>query len=137
MMKSSSTTKDTIMHIDIQSNGLVLTESLRAYVTRRLHSSIGWAMTRRLAVWLSDINGPRGGNDKRCKIQVSLNNGKSILIEDTEPDMYAAIDRAAERADRTLARQLARRRAFAREKLAPIPIEEAAELDDERAARCA
>lgn len=135
MMKSSSTTKDTIMHIDIQSNGLVLTESLRAYVTRRLRSSIGWAMTRRLAVWLSDINGPRGGNDKRCKIQVSLNNGKSILIEDTEPDMYAAIDRAAERADRALARQLARRRQFAREKLAPAPLQDAAGPDDEHGER--
>lgn len=122
------------MHIDIQSNGLVLTESLRAYVTRRLHSSIGWAMTRRLAVWLSDINGPRGGNDKRCKIQVSLNNGKSILIEDTEPDMYAAIDRAAERADRALARQLAKRRAFPREKLAPAQLLEQATPDQDHCA---
>lgn len=106
------------MQIDIQSNGLVLNDSLRAYVQRRLQFSLGWALTRKLAVWLSDINGPRGGRDKRCKIQVSLNNGKSVLIEDTEEDLYAAIDRAAERADRAVARQLARRRGFSHQKLA-------------------
>ena len=106
------------MNIAIQSNGLVLTESLRAYVYRRLQTSLGWALSRRLAVWLSDINGPRGGRDKRCKIQVSLDNGKTVVIEDTEDDLYAAIDRAADRADRAVARQIARRRAFTHEKLA-------------------
>ncbi|MFA9216047.1 MAG: HPF/RaiA family ribosome-associated protein [Sphingomonadaceae bacterium] len=104
------------MHIAIQSNGLVLTESLREYVHRRLQTSLGWALTRRLAVWLSDINGPRGGRDKRCKIQISLDHGKTIVIEDTEEDLYAAIDLAAERADRALARQLARNRAFSHDK---------------------
>jgi ribosome-associated translation inhibitor RaiA len=95
--------KEMIMNIAIQSSGLVLTEGLRAYVHRRLQTSLGWALTRRLAVWLSDINGPRGGRDKRCKIQISLDHGKTIVIEDTEEDLYAAIDLAADRADRALA----------------------------------
>ncbi|WP_374362501.1 ribosome hibernation-promoting factor, HPF/YfiA family [Pseudoduganella danionis] len=104
------------MNIAIQSNGLVLTESLRAYVHRRLQTALGWALTRRLAVWLSDINGPRGGRDKRCKIQISLDHGKTIVIEDTEEDMYAAIDLAAERADRALVRQMAKNRAYSHDK---------------------
>ena len=121
------------MNIAIQSNGLVLTESLRAYVHRRLQTSLGWAMTRRLAVWLSDINGPRGGRDKRCKIQISLDHGKTVVIEDTEEDMYAAIDRAAERADRALARRLARGRAFAHDKAATLaPADEGSDGNDER-----
>ena len=106
------------MQIDIQSNGLVVTSSLRAYIKRRLRFALGWALTSRLVVWLSDINGPRGGRDKRCKIQVQLGHGrKSVLIEDTEADLYTAIDRAADRADRAVSRQLARRRAFTHEKL--------------------
>jgi ribosomal subunit interface protein len=122
-----------IMNIAIQSNGLVLTESLRAYVYRRLQTSLGWALTRRLAVWLSDINGPRGGRDKRCKIQISLDNGKTVVIEDTEEDMYAAIDRAADRADRALARQLARSRAFSHDKVATLaPADEQSDGKDER-----
>lgn len=121
------------MNIAIQSNGLVLTESLRAYVYRRLETALGWALTRRMAVWLSDINGPRGGRDKRCKIQISLDHGKTVVIEDTEEDMYATIDRAAERADRALARRLARGRAFTHEKAATLaPADQASDGNDER-----
>jgi putative sigma-54 modulation protein len=122
-----------IMNIAIQSNGLVLTESLRAYVCRRLETSLGWALTRRLAVWLSDINGPRGGCDKRCKIQISLDHGKTIVIEDTKEDMYAAIDLAAERAERALARQLARGRGFSHDKAVTLaPSDEQSDGKAER-----
>lgn len=121
------------MNIAIQSNGLVLTESLRAHVRRRLQTSLGWALTRRLAVWLSDINGPRGGRDKRCKIQISLDHGKTIVIEDTEEDLYAAIDLAADRADRALARQLARGRAFSHDKVSTLaPSDDASDGNTER-----
>ena len=122
------------MQIAIHSSGLVLTESLRAYVYRRLQTSLGWALSRRLAVWLSDINGPRGGRDKRCKIQVSLDNGKTVVIEDTEDDLYAAIDRAADRADRAVARQIARRRAFTHEKLA-MPDDSEVDVSDDNVER--
>lgn len=116
------------MNIAIHSNGLALTEPLREYVHRRLKTALGWALTRRLAVWLSDINGPRGGRDKRCKIQISLDHGKTIIIEDTEEDLFAAIDLAADRADRALARQLARNRKFAHAKLSTLaPLETADE----------
>ena len=118
------------MHIAIQSHGLVLTDGLRAYVRRRLRTSVGWALTRRLAVWLSDINGLRGGRDKRCKIQISLDHGKTVVIENTEEDLYVAIDRAADRADRALARQLARRRAFTHEKFAAPAAEPADQAGD-------
>ena len=58
---------------------------------------------------LSDVNGPRGGVDKRCGIEVRLKGTSAIAIDDTEADLYVAIDRAAERTGRTLDRRLARR----------------------------
>ena len=105
------------MRISIHTRGFVVTEALKLYILQRMRFALGWARigTRTLAVSLSDINGPRGGNDKRCKIQMQLVGGKAVVIEDTEPDMYLAIDRAAERAARALTRQLARTRAFPRE----------------------
>jgi len=63
-------------------------------------------------VRLSDINGPRGGLDKRCGIEIRLKGASAVAIEDTEADLYVAIDRAAERAGRTLDRRLARQRDF-------------------------
>lgn len=107
------------MRITIQANGFVLTEALRSYTEQRLATALGWAgqHMRRLAVSLSDINGPRGGIDKRCKIQVQLDGGKDVIIEDTEADLYVAIERAAERADRAVVRQVERKRGFAHTRL--------------------
>lgn len=104
------------MRMDIQSQGFVLTEGINDYVTRRLGFglSYGDAVISRVNVRLSDINGPRGGSDKRCLIEVRLKGVPSVVIEDIEADLYLAIDRAAGRASRSLARRLSRQRQFGR-----------------------
>ncbi len=116
------------MRIVIQANGFVLTEALRAYTEQRLATTLGWAgdRMRRLAVSLSDINGPRGGIDKRCKIQVQLGGGQEVVIEDTEADLYVAIDRATDRADRAVVRRVERMRDFTHTR---IKTNAATELD--------
>lgn len=100
------------MHIEIQTNGFELTAGLREHTERRLRFALSWAShdVRKVAVRLFDINGPRGGNDKRCRIQIPLPGTADVMIEDTEPDLYIAIDRAADRADRAVARLLERQR---------------------------
>ena len=100
------------MQLDIQARNFQLTKALRGHVERRL----GFALStrndhiQRVLVRLSDINGPRGGADKCCHIQVVLPHLPDVVIEDTEADLYAAIDRAADRAGRTVGRRLARQR---------------------------
>lgn len=100
------------MRIDIQARGFALTDGLREHTERRLQFALGWARDdlSSVKVRLSDTNGPRGGNDKRCRIQIPLAGAADVVIEDTEDDLYAAIDRAAERTERTVARRLDRRR---------------------------
>lgn len=109
------------MRVAIQSSGFEMTQALRSYTEHRLATALGWARrhTRKLAVWLSDVNGPRGGIDKRCKIQVQLDSGQQVIIEEREADLYAAIDRAAERADRAIVRQVERARQFTHERMPP------------------
>lgn len=96
------------MQFHIQSQSFTLTEALRAYAERRLRLALNHARDhiRRIEVRLSDINGPRGGADKRCQIVVPLEKHSSVVIEDTESNLYAAIDRAADRAARAVARRL-------------------------------
>ncbi len=98
------------MQVDIQCRGFELTGSLREHVRKRLACNLpaGETAIQRVTVRLSDINGPRGGEDKRCHIALRLKGLPHLVIEDTEADLYVAIDRAAERAGRTLARRLAR-----------------------------
>lgn len=67
---------------------------------------------RELHVSLSDINGPRGGRDKRCGILVRIAGGKGVVIEDTETDLYHAIDRASKRVDRAVVRRIEQLRGF-------------------------
>lgn len=103
------------MQVDIQAHGFTLTDGLREYVLKRLAYSLshGDGHLMRVLVRLSDINGPRGGEDKRCLVDVRLKHSPEVVIEDTESDLYLAIDRAAERAGRAVARHLARQRSFA------------------------
>ena len=100
------------MQIEIQARHFSLTEALSSHIKRRLGSVLSTSNDhiRRVLVRLSDINGPRGGEDKRCQIQVVLPHLADVVIEDTEEDMYAAIDRAADRAGQTVARRLTRQR---------------------------
>ncbi len=101
------------MQINIRSRGFALTHALRDYAERRLQFALARVAdrVRRVTVRLSDVNGPRGGIDKRCRIQVTLNGLADVVIEDTEADLYVAIDRAADRIGRTVVRRLARQRA--------------------------
>ncbi len=101
------------MQIAIQSNGFDLTEGLRVHVERRIRFAFDWANCHvsKVAVRLSDLNGPRGGEDKRCLIQVAVPGAPDVVIEDTQTDIYVAIDRAADRAGRSLARRMERQRA--------------------------
>jgi ribosome-associated translation inhibitor RaiA len=107
------------MHIDIQARDFSLTQALRSHVERRVGFALGtrYDQIRRIRVRLSDINGPRGGNDKCCRLCVVLPGQADVVIEDTQANLYAAIDRATDRAGRAVARKLARIRNDRRNRL--------------------
>ena len=104
------------MQIEIQARNFKLTKALHERVIRRLSFALSSRDNhiQRVIVRLSDINGPRGGKDKCCHIQVKLTQLSDVVIEDIELDLYAAIDRASDRAGRTVIRRLARHRDRAR-----------------------
>jgi len=99
------------MQIEIQALNFPMTHALRAHTERRLSFALNTSSryVKRILVRLSDINGPRGGNDKRCHLEVIIP-GQAVVVEDTEADLYLAIDRATSRAGRNVMRQLRRRR---------------------------
>ncbi len=98
------------MQIDIQSRGFTLTDALLSYSQRRILFALTYCSghINRVVIRLSDINGPRGGADKRCHVQIMLAGIPDVVIEDTEVDLYAAIDRAVDRARRTVVRKVDR-----------------------------
>ena len=104
------------MRIDIQGRGFPLTAPLMDHAQRRLRFALTRTRDRitRVVVRLGDTNGPRGGEDKFCKIHVYLEHAPSVLIEDAGADLYAVIDRVAERAGRNVAKHIDQLRENAR-----------------------
>ena len=98
------------MKIDIQARDFSLTDSILTFIKDRLNLTLSsrFDQIQTIVVRLSDVNGPRGGNDKRCQIRISIPRLKEIVIDDVQSDLYVAIFRASDRASRTVNRRLAR-----------------------------
>lgn len=100
------------MRLDIRGRHFGITAALQTHVTRRIRFALGRFdhSIRCITVRVADVNGPRGGADKRCHLYFDVV-GRPIAIEELDRDLYVAIDRAAERAGRAAERALARQRA--------------------------
>lgn len=98
------------MIVDIHGQGFTVTPALAEHMRRRL----GFVLARhsdriqRVAVRVGDENGPRGGVDKYCRIRVRLLDAPVAMITDVGADLYAVIDRAADRVGRVVVKHLDR-----------------------------
>ena len=116
------------MQIDIQTRDFSLTKALRSHVERRLGFALSTRYDRikRILVRLSDVNGPRGGEDKCCQLHVVLPGQADVVIEDTQSNLYAAINRATDRASRAVSRRLERLHSAKRDRspagAMPLPL---------------
>ena len=75
------------------------------FVFRRLGKIV-----QRARVQLSDVNGPRGGVDKRCHVVIRTLNAGTVTINAMAGDWRSALDTALSRASRALARSWQRGR---------------------------
>ena len=98
------------MRINIQGLGFPLTAALLDHTERRLRFALTRTSDRikRVVVRLGETNVSRGGEDQFCRMQVYLGHAAPVLIEDTGADLYAVIDRVAERAGRNVAKHVDR-----------------------------
>ncbi len=80
---------------------------LRQLAQQRLRFSLRrltWLVPR-ATVRLSDLNGPRGGVDKRCQLELRTDGGRTAIVTSIAADWRTAIDNAVARAGRILMRQ--------------------------------
>jgi ribosome-associated translation inhibitor RaiA len=100
------------MPIVIRSNDFSVTNAIREHAVRRLGFALdsfapGRRGVRRVIVRLGDLNGPKGGADKFCRISADVGR-RTAVVEEVQPDLYVAISRAARRFARKAARELRR-----------------------------
>ncbi len=76
-----------------------LTEALEQHLDHTLEAvdrRFGTRLTR-LEVYLSDVNGPKGGPDKECKLEARPRGMDPVVASSTNEDAYMAIKEAADK----------------------------------------
>ena len=98
------------MQIDIQSTGFSLADTFVRNYRQQLAFALAYCSghVRQVVVRLSDIKVSDGCAHKRCYVQVKLAGMPDVVIEDTQTDLCAAIDRAIAMAKRTVVRKVDR-----------------------------
>lgn len=101
------------MQLKIRGVNYGLDDVLKDHIELRLRYALGRFATRiqKLTVRLTDVNGPRGGLDKHCRIAVVLVPRGTVMVEGEGDDPFALVAGAAKRAGRAVRRKLERRRA--------------------------
>lgn len=96
----------------IRSVGDVLTPVDREYLRQKLDQKLAKfaPAVHRTSVRVEDVNGPRGGVDKRCRIKVALAGLPTVIIEDHHQSLKGAMDKALARTERAVRRTTERRR---------------------------
>jgi hypothetical protein len=88
------------------------------FALRRLTS-----MVPRAKVQFSDVNGPRGGVDKRCQVELSTEAAGTVVIASLARDWRTALDRSLARATRVLTRSLQRNQKPTRGRTAKLTLD--------------
>ncbi|MFT5572574.1 MAG: putative sigma-54 modulation protein [Cryomorphaceae bacterium] len=108
------------MQTAIHSSDFALTTALENFIHQQAGKSMNVCADRveRLVVRLRDVNGPRGGQDKECSVEVKLAHCEPIVVSKRSSDAYSSIRKALSRASRVTLRRIDKRRA--RKYVAPV-----------------
>jgi len=110
-MKKESPVK---MQLDIRSHNVALTSELRQHIDRR----VGQALNRfeqhvgSARIALTDVNGPKGGPDKVCRLTVVLNGCNRVAVTEYGSNLFRIVDRVADRVNQRVSSVLEKVRRF-------------------------
>jgi hypothetical protein len=96
----------------IRATGAPVSATAKADMRRKLGRKLGRHALdiERTSVRIDDVNGPRGGIDKSCRIKIVLSALPSVVVVEQHESLHAAFDGALDRAQRAVREALKRRR---------------------------
>jgi putative sigma-54 modulation protein len=100
------------MKIQIRFRGVERSEALVEYTTHRAHQHLRRFEPQLSGVMIriTDLNGPRGGKDKRCQFTATGPAIGSIHLSYTHKDVYAGVDIGLEKMSHLIVRSIERAR---------------------------
>ncbi len=100
------------MKIDITMQQTCSDNNISCQVARRVRFALSRFGTsiRTIKVRITDINGPKGGIDKRCVVSVKLTAVGEIVVQSEGENLFSALNYCLSRAARSINRNLERRR---------------------------
>lgn len=99
------------MLIAVRNTGLHLSPDGRAYAIDRVERALLAVRhhVRKVMVYVTDLNGPRGGVDKLCRVAVTLDSGRPLVVVTNGETVAGAVDGAADKAGAVVLHELHRR----------------------------
>ncbi len=88
----------------------ILSKKTRQLAEERVRAALGRFAdrTRRVSVVVEDVNGPRGGHDKACRLAVKLSGAGDVVVSDRDPDIGRCIGRVVDRLTHAVGRAINR-----------------------------
>lgn len=110
------------MRIEIRDQKLGISKEFRTKTVDRLQLAVGrfGPDLPRVVVRYSDLNGPRGGVDKCCRIALHTVGFGTVVAEGVGSNLSSALARASDRASRAMSRVRARAQFRKRVRFAPL-----------------
>lgn len=101
--------KKQALTIEIRTRNFALTEAIRCHIIWRLEFALDrfGGRVQQAKVFIGNLNGPKGGHDKYCRIVLNLAT-ETAVVEETHSDLYRAITCAARNAGASIARTVRR-----------------------------
>ncbi len=99
------------MRLNLMVKGVDKTPTLDRLVDHKLHYAFDqfgrWVSDVALAI--EDLNRPKGGVDKRCRLAVSVPRHRSVIVEGRGTDLMVVVSEVIDRGAQALARLRDRR----------------------------
>jgi len=102
------------MRSTIITKGIDADRTWREYIMERMDAALIYAedSIHFITVRLSDMNGPKGGVDKRCQIHLKPMGLPAVIVTEVSASVSEAIDGAMQRAAKVVQRVLERANAI-------------------------
>lgn len=95
------------MDVEVKAFGIELTDDLARFCKRQIVDPLRRIFDREgptLEIELSDLYGPKGGLDKRCRITYTMPRTRTLTVVEVTEDIYKSIDFASRRFRRLVKR---------------------------------